>query len=348
MRSFAFISLMFLIACSWTACGKKQDPDRTPIEEVVISEPPEYEVPEPPKPTIGEDGVWLADEALLYGAPQPVQREILSCDPHRRCDFVVKMDYRQVRAFLDKYFPYQPYKYFKAVDLFEVYPEIKPEFKEGGVVPSLDKRIKRPEPGQEVKIVISWIRKYNTYVWHYTSAFAIHEEEARVRAEQEAFQREAAEYIKRIIETNTIEVRTEHDSVMLERLDIVLDENNRVRPEDIERLKIWIQEQTTEKNNDDGMLPSLDHVDDLATLHAQQQNSNPPAARPQEDALPPAQIKPQDDKPQRMLIKPQKGDVPSELLMPLNDDNAAKDNQPDNPPAQKDAGIIPSLNHVDF
>ena len=169
-----------------------------------------------------------------------------------------------------------------------------------------------------------------------------------MRAEQEAFQREAAEYAKRIIETNTIEIRTEHDSVMLERLDIVPDENNRVRPEDIERLKIWIQDQTQETKNDDGMLPSLDHVDDLSTLHAQQQNINPPTVQPKEDDLPPAQIKQHTDAPQRVLIKPRKGDVPSELLMPLNDDNTAKDMQPDNPPAQKDAGIIPSLNHVDF
>ena len=270
MKKNAHLIVCICLGCLFCACSQKPAEEPVPVEEVVISTPPEYEVPAPPKPTIGEDGVWLADDELLYGMAQPVGREILSCDPHRLCDFVVHMDYHQVRAFLGKYFPYQKYKYYKAVDVFEILPELKDQYKDGGIVPTFDPKIRRPEPGQEGKIVISWIRKYNAYVWHYTSAFAINEAKENERRQLEEQEREAAELAQRILDKGTYAGLTNDDYHVLIRYDLTPSDDTPLTAEDRAHLQELIDhvKQREAHTADSGIVPSLKPIEALPTIQA--------------------------------------------------------------------------------
>ena len=264
MRKCIPFILCFCLCGQMIACSPKtQEEERTPVEDVVISTPPVYEVPQPPKQKVDDDGVWLADDELLYGVPQPVQRQILNCDKYRQCNFVVSMDYAQVRAFLDKYFPYQKYAYHKAVNLFEVLPELKDEFKAGGIVPSLDPKIKRPEPGNAVRIAIAWTPKYNAYVWYYTSAFALREEEAAQKEEQRAHQKQIEDVVERVLQKGSYQGLSEEDTNVLSLLDFVVMHEGALTQEDIDILKSLRQAPETKDTTESGIVPTLKPVDAL-------------------------------------------------------------------------------------
>ncbi|MBQ9816912.1 MAG: hypothetical protein IJM59_05525 [Proteobacteria bacterium] len=153
-------------------CGCKKDPpaiDAVPVEEIVPSEPPVYEVPVKKESPYGPDGVYKASEKRYYNVVTPVYAEEISCENESCSFFVPGMMMTDITNFLKKYFPYQEFNHYPAVDVFEISPKIKPEFEGDAVVPELDPNVQKPSPETAVEIKVYWNRRENKYIWVYSN-----------------------------------------------------------------------------------------------------------------------------------------------------------------------------------
>ncbi len=235
--------------------------DYIPLEQVVISEPPAYEVPVKPKRQIGDDGVWEADSETLFGFARPKGAKILECDAQRYCEFSMPlMSKSQLIAFIDKYYPYQKLNRYPAIDTFEILPEIKEEFLEDGIVPSFDRLIFKPAEDEASSITIAWSKKENCYVWRCRSGLVLKEERlASEKTLREANDRQDAVILK-LLEAGNTRVLTpeELNEVNLDRMPI--DSDGNLMPGAVESLQEMYDAHHAETQGVEDGVPTLKHI----------------------------------------------------------------------------------------
>ncbi len=258
-------STAFLCACNRAPKEEAIQPvEEAPIEESQLSEPPKIEVENTLPPAIGPDGVWEAEANLVFGVPVPKKRVGIDCDGIRFCKFSVKMTSAQVRDFLEKFFPYQVVEFNKIRNRYTVKREIREEFLDGNaVVPTLDKRIVRPKPGQEVEVVAAF--KNNAYIFFYKSAFSFAEDERETRESIEAYRAKALPVLKKVLERRSLVGLTPEEVEIANQNDIVQHDNEPLDEEVLKQLEEMLNayEASKAKENsgvDESGVPQLQHI----------------------------------------------------------------------------------------
>jgi len=262
------VSSAALSACS--RAPKEEPPapvvEEPPIQEEQLSEQPQYEIENNLPPAIGPDGVWEAEPELVFGGPVPKNRVGIDCDGIRFCKFSVKMTSSQVKNFLEKYYPYQVLEFNSIRNRYTVQREIREEFlSNDAVVPTLDKRIVRPKPGQEIQVVAAF--KDNAYTFFYKSAFSFDEDDRNIKADYEAYRAKALPVLRKVIERKSLVGLTPEEVEIANQHDIVQHENEPLDEEILnqiaERLKEFDEAQAQPKSDsgvDESGLPQLQRV----------------------------------------------------------------------------------------
>ena len=171
------------------SCKKEETIENTPVSQIEISEPPPQ--PEPPPAEISpynEDGVYKINDTRIYNTVIPFGAVILSENEEESRFHVPNMNSSDISNFLEKYFPYQRKQRFVRTDIFEVYPELLPEFNDDAIIATTDPNIIKPIPETAVYIRIFWNLSNHYYEWIYQDpiARARHEQEEKEAREKEA------------------------------------------------------------------------------------------------------------------------------------------------------------------
>ncbi|MBO4350955.1 MAG: hypothetical protein J6A01_08430, partial [Proteobacteria bacterium] len=159
------ISCMLLFLNS---CKKEETIENTTVSEIEVSVPPQ----EPPAPPVrispfDEFGLYKISDLRFYNAVTPFGAVNLSEDDQEARFYVPDMMSKDISKFLDNYFPYQRKQRYVRLDIFEVYPEILPEFKDDAIIPTTDPNIIKPTPETAVSIRVLWNQSKHYYEWIY-------------------------------------------------------------------------------------------------------------------------------------------------------------------------------------
>lgn len=164
-KRFMLLGGLALCACLF-GCNR-QTIDNVPVDDIEPSQPPAFEKPVVKEPVFGVDGVYKISDKKYFGAVVPVGAVEIGCDKEQCRFYVPNMMATEVKYFLEKYFPYQKMERFARVNSFEVYPEIKPEFADGSIVPDADINVVHPTPETAVYIQVYWSKSESRFNWKY-------------------------------------------------------------------------------------------------------------------------------------------------------------------------------------
>ena len=149
-------------------CNKEETIENTPVSQIEISTPPVIPEPKPQPPSPYDDErVYKIGDLRFYNTVTPIGAVTISENEKESRFYVPDMTVTDIKNFIEKYFPYQPYKRFPRTDFIEVYPELLPQFEGDAIVPTTDPNIIKPIPETAVYIQIFWNRDKKYYEWIY-------------------------------------------------------------------------------------------------------------------------------------------------------------------------------------
>lgn len=166
-RGFVLWSVCLTMAMPMLACHREEKIEDTPVAEIKVSEPPEYEVPEKHVVRYGNDGIFKVADHKYFGVVVPIESVEISKSDEEIRFYVPGMSMTEIMFFLDKYFPYQKYKKYTKVEVIEVFSELKEEYADGSIVPSLDVNVVRPTEENAVSMRIFWDPREQRFEWIY-------------------------------------------------------------------------------------------------------------------------------------------------------------------------------------
>ncbi len=165
------IYVIFVVAVMLCGCRREPTIEDVPVGNIATSQPPEYEVKKAPEPVLNTDGVYRLSEVRYFGAVVPFGAIEKSCTEEECRFYVPGMMQGDVERFLKKYFPYQKLTYYPRVVVYDLLPELKPEYAEDGIIPTFDPNIEKPTPENAMEMHIYWDRQEMVYQWIYKNPF---------------------------------------------------------------------------------------------------------------------------------------------------------------------------------
>lgn len=195
------VLVLGMVVLCMAGCKSESRIDDVPVSEIEPSTPPVVSEPVKLDPVQGADGVFKISDKRYFNAVVPFGATEVTCtEDDCRC-FVPRMNQEDVIRFIDKYFPYQEHGIYRKVDMFEVYPKIKPEFADDSIIPSMDPNVIKPTADTAVEIHVFRNKREKRYEWTYIDPLKrVRDRErdeavlAQMRAEAEAY--ESAHQVK--------------------------------------------------------------------------------------------------------------------------------------------------------